>query len=65
MALSTGSMSLTGVADLTVLQCDNLRATSTIGAPAVTPQTARIGVENTFGYTAEGYSVAVIRVHVK
>ncbi len=65
VALSTGSMSLTGVADLTVLQCDNLRATSTIGAPAVTPQTARIGVENTFGYTAEGYSVAVIRVHVK
>ncbi len=59
------SMALTGKADVTVLQCDDLDAVSSETDSAVTPETSKIGVSKTFGYTAEKYSVTVIRVHTK
>lgn len=63
--LYLGTRKLTGVADVTVLQNEDLDAVSTTAASAVTPNNFKIGVEKTFGYTAQKYSVTVIRVHTK
>jgi len=60
-----GDKNLTGTASLTTLQCDKLSQTSSMKEAAVSPETATIGVDKTFGYTAKKYSVSVIRVHVK
>ncbi len=59
------SASLTGDADVTVLQCDDTMAKNTLKQEEVSPETSQRKVAKKFGYAAEGYSVTVIRVHVK
>ncbi len=59
------SVKLTGVADVTVLQNSERDVTSDEFESAVTPRASKIGIGETFGYTAEKYSVTVIRVHTK
>ena len=57
--------STAGIAHVTTLQCDDTGATNSIGEEAVSPERYTLGVESTFGYTAEAYSVSVIRISTK
>ncbi len=55
----------TGVADVTVLQNDDIMAKNTLDKEKVSPYTYTLDVSKKFGYTADMYSVSVIRIHVK
>ena len=57
--------STAGIAHVTTLQCDDTAAVNTLGAEAVSPERYTLGVASTFGYTAEAYSVSVIRISTK
>lgn len=56
---------VTGEAEYTVLQCDDVKAVNTRDGEKITPAvyTQKIGAK--FGYLAEKYSVTAIRIHVQ
>ena len=57
--------STAGIADVTVLQCDDLNAVNTMSGESVSPEKYTLGVNSTFGYTAEARSVTVLRIRTK
>ena len=54
-----------GLAYVTTLQCDDTAAANTLAEEKVSPERYTLGVASTFGYTAEAYSVSVIRITTK
>ena len=54
-----------GIADVTVLQCDDVNAVNTMSGESVSPEKYTLGVNSTFGYTAEARSVTVLRIRTK
>lgn len=57
--------STAGIAHVSTLQCDDINAVNSLTAEAVSPETYTLGIASTFGYTAEGRSVTVIRITTK
>ena len=54
-----------GIADVTVLQSDDVNAVNTMSGESVSPEKYTLGVNSTFGYTAEARSVTVLRIRTK
>ena len=54
-----------GIADVTVLQCDDVNAVNTLSGESVSPESYTLGVNATFGYTAAARSVTVLRIRTK
>ena len=54
-----------GIADVTVLQCDDVNAVNTLSGESVSPEHYTLGVNATFGYTAAARSVTVLRIRTK
>ena len=54
-----------GIADVTVLQSDDVNAANTMSGESVSPEKYTLGVNSTFGYTAEARSVTVLRIRTK
>ncbi len=52
-------------ADVTVLQNENTKAKNTLGEEEIVPVYSTKSVAKKFGYSADAYSVSVIRLHVK
>ena len=57
--------STAGIAHVSTLQCDDINAVNSLTAEAVSPENYTLGIASTFGYTAEGRSVTVIRITTK
>ena len=54
-----------GIADVTVLQSDDVNAANTMSGKNVSPEKYTLGINSTFGYTAEARSVTVLRIRTK
>lgn len=54
-----------GIADVTVLQSDDVNAANTMSGESVSPEKYTLGINSTFGYTAEARSVTVLRIRTK
>ena len=54
-----------GIADVIVLQCDDVNAVNTMSGESVSPEKYTLGVNSAFGYTAEARSVTVLRIRTK
>ena len=54
-----------GIADVTVLQSDDVNAANTMSGENVSPEKYTLGINSTFGYTAEARSVTVLRIRTK
>lgn len=59
------SATVTGSADITVLQNDDIAAVNTKAEEQISPETLSLKLSKKFGYTSDKYSVTVIRVHVQ
>lgn len=57
--------STAGIADVTVLQSDDVNAANTMSGENVSPEKYTLGINSTFGYTAEARSVTVLRIRTK
>ncbi len=57
--------STAGLAYVTTLQCDDTAAANTLAEEKVSPESYTLGIASTFGYTAEAYSVSIIRITTK